>query len=118
MEPTGTVINGVTFVNLTPHPINAIANDGTRWNIPASGRIARAEQSSAVLPEPVAGIFAVSRTSYGKVIDLPEPEDGFVYIVSSLTAQAAAGRNDVLIPGPAVRDDAGNIVACQGFCQI
>ena len=49
---------------------------------------------------------------------LPPEEDGTWYIVSSLTAQACPERKDFLIPGPAVRDEQGRIVACLGLCCL
>lgn len=112
-----TTINGVNFVNLTPHEVAVVAADGEIYKIPASGVVARAEQRMHAL-QPVAGIFACSRMTYGSAFGIPAPRDGFVYIVSARTAQAVSGRDDIVIPGPKVADAEGRAVACNGFSRI
>ncbi len=107
------------LVNLTPHPITLRREDGTDVTIPPSGTVARCQATPGRLvtadgvPVPVA-----EPTTLGDVENLPEPQDGVVYITSMLVAQKAAsmGRTDVLSPGtgPAdnpVRDEQGRIVA-------
>lgn len=111
-----TTINGVKFVNLTPHELTVLDNENRETKIPASGIIARAYQELDEL-EPIAG-FAVKATSYGKTENVPDPEPGTFYVVSSLAAQGLSGREDILTPGPAIRDDEGKIIGCQGFCVI
>lgn len=58
--------------------------------------------------------IAVTRAVYGDITGLPEPQEGVIYIVSALVALAAR-REDVLFPGPAIRDAEGRIVACRGL---
>jgi hypothetical protein len=53
-------------------------------------------------------------TKYGEVTDLPEPEEGTIYIVSGMVA-AAAPRPDVMSPGTLVRDDQGKPMGCLGL---
>ena len=112
-----TTIKGVAFVNLTPHAIDVVVHEGSAAiSIPASGAVARVAQSSDLVGE-IAGI-PVFQNSYGDVEGIPAPQDGTVYIVSAMAAQAVRGRDDVLVPGPAVRDADGRIIGCNGLCRI
>lgn len=97
------------FANLTPHAI-VLVNGPT---IPPSGSLARCASSSVSAGEH-AGV-TLSRTSYGAVEGLPEPEAGVIYIVSALVRAAVPGRLDVASPGELVRDAAGVVVGCKGL---
>lgn len=83
---------------------------------PASGKIARAEETREQIDR--IGDVPVFRITYGQVVDLPEPAEGTIYIVSSITAHACAGRNDVYVPGGSVRDADGKIIGCVGLAKI
>lgn len=103
-------------VNLTPHDINIIGNDGqVLQTFPASGDLARCQVSREQVGE-VNGI-PVNRTVFGAVTGLPEQQEGVVYIVSALVAQATK-RDDVLIPDDAVRDEQGRIIGCRAFARV
>lgn len=110
---------GIKIVNLTPHTITFFANrDGSLVavkTIPSSG-VARAEQTR----EPMGDIdgIPVARTAYGKVTGLPDSQDGTIYIVSVLTAQAARDRKDLYIVDDLVRDNSGQIMGCKALAQI
>lgn len=108
------------LVNLTPHKITIIGSDGeVMCEIAPSGTIARA--ASVIVDDGSVDGIPVVRTSYGLVEGLPEPIDGTMYIVSSLTATAArrSGRTteDLLIPGRMVRDEEGVILGCQALSR-
>ena len=66
------------------------------------------------------GIFAVNRDGLDEVQNLPEPEDGIVYIVSALVAAACHARKDVVSPATghpnAVRKD-GQVYSVPGFVR-
>ena len=99
------------FMNLTPHPITIRCADGDMV-IEPSGHVARV----ATVEEDAGNIVGVPtiRRTLGDVEGLPDPQDGTVYIVSSMVLSAVRGRDDVVAPdtGPtAVRDDDGRIVA-------
>jgi len=104
------------LVNLTPHAIKVAGEDGeTILEAAPSGQVARCTTSSEVVGE-ICGIEVV-KTTFGLVDGLPPAEEGTIYIVSSLVAQAA-GRDDVVAPdtGPtAIRDEAGRILAVKRF---
>jgi hypothetical protein len=110
----------ISFINLTPHTINVETERG-RLIIPSSGVIARAESTSKIvgtIPTENIGGIKVVKTVYGKVINLPEPKVDTIYIVSALTAQACREREDVFVPGEAVRDEDGRIIACKGLAHV
>lgn len=129
------------MVNLTPHAIKFMYplynEDGTiaeyelDIEVPASGQIARVaaktipvmtdeiDIDSNVVQEPytINGI-PVTTTEFGEVENLPDPEPGTIYIVSSLVAQRVPERTDVFIPNESVRDSEGRIVGCLSLGRI
>lgn len=112
------------LVNLTPHMVNVRVEGGHGlggWelDIPASGQVARCEETrETIKSESVYTDLPVSRIAYGTVTGLPEPEESVVYVVSALVAQQVTHRTDVVIPGPAIRDNSGRIVGCEGLCVV
>lgn len=98
------------MLNLTPHPITLIRQDGSSITIEPSGTVARVASVEEVCGE-VNGVPVVCR-QFGEVTGLPEP--GTPCLVSSLVLSAVPGRPGVYAPdtGPtAVRDEQGRIVA-------
>jgi hypothetical protein len=111
------------IVNLTPHPLvvavpenpDDIGTMEALVEIPSSG-IARCETTEVEV-----GTFAdmpIVVTTFGAVVNLPEPQDGVAYVVSSITAQACRGRQDVFVPARPVRDAQGRITACRALGRI
>jgi len=98
------------FVNLTPHAINEKISGQT---FAPSGSVARVATGKEYRGD-FEGI-PTYRTTYGKVVGLPQPQDGVVYIVSGMVLAAISGRNDVFAPGELVRDENGNPIGCEGF---
>lgn len=115
----------VEFRNLTPHALSIVPMDlGLGCDpvtIPPTGIVAR----RSVIRRDDAGeglgdgehAFHVACESLGPVEGLPEPEDGIVYIVSRIVAEAVPHRRDVVAPGEAVRDSAGRIVGARGLIR-
>jgi len=101
----------VKLINLTQHTVDIHINGQDPITIPPSGMIASVEVYNMECP-PVSGIPIV-RTLYGRVLNLPDPEPGTIYIVSSLVAKEVMGqRDDILAPdtGPsAVRNARGKV---------
>lgn len=110
-----TKIGEIKFVNLTPHEVNIKAGD-IMYSVPASGQITRVSQT--INEVGFIGEIPVRSTIYGEVENLPNPEPGTAYIVSALVAQRVKEREDVYIPGSAIRDDAGRIIACDGLMRV
>ena len=104
----------MTLVNLTPHAISFIAEDGSVVRtIDPSGTLARVSTHTVTIGE-VDGL-PVTATEFGEVEGLPEPQEGTAYIVSSLVAQRVTDRVDVFIPNESVRDDNGRIIGCRSL---
>ena len=61
----------------------------------------------------------INSTSFGEVDGLPEPQEGTIFIVSALVAQALKGaRDDLVVPDDTVRDDRGVIIGCKSFARV
>lgn len=119
------------LVNLTPHTVNFfepgdVTPSGTVLldaepcrSIPPTLPPARVSCTWESAGE-VAGVPLYTPT-YGQVRGLPDPAPGVSYIVSLLTAQAAAasGRttSDLYAVAQTVRDTGGRIVGCLGLSQ-
>jgi len=105
------------IINLTPHDVKLLC-DGKEHVFLKSGTIARVSSKSE-FSHSVNGL-PVHKTIYGEVENLPEPQEGVIYIVALLVAQVLAGtRTDIICPdtGPdsAVRDDKGLIAGVKRF---
>jgi hypothetical protein len=99
------------FRNLTPHEVAVMVGDSI-IRIPTSGKVVRlnsqCEKCGSILGVPV------SKCKEGEPHGLPEPEDGVIYLVSSVVAKKV-NRPDVLCPDTsdegAIRDGNGYIIA-------
>ena len=110
----------MTIINLTPHTVTIIGEDGViKATFPSQG-IARATQSAQRVGE-LDGIELVSM-QFGEPENLPDPVAGTYYVVSIITANAAkaVGRrvDDLLITADSVRDEAGRIIGCKRFALV
>ena len=110
------------IVNLTPHDINFIGEGNeVVLTIPSSG-VARASsiryQTGTVTPDGTDLVISLNRTEFGKVENLPDPQEDTIYIVSALTAQAVPERYDLFITDDAVRDENGRIIGCRALARI
>lgn len=107
-----------TFINLTPHAIHVLDSAGIEHAFPPSGEVARVDSTQKELPS--VGGFPLSKTEWGSVTGVPEPQEGVVLIVSALVLGHMTHRSDVVGPdtGPtAVRNEKGHIVAVRGFVK-
>lgn len=105
----------MNMINLTPHVINVRRADGSELAFAPTAPAARVATSQVEVSE-VDGI-PVRRNTFGQVENLPEPQEGTVYIVSLVVLQAVAGRRDVVAPdsgATAIREN-GQIKAVTGF---
>ena len=107
------------IINLTPHKINIVDNDGKLIKVFESKGEARAEQKDVEIGM-LEGI-PIIETSYGEPINLPEYDQGTYYIVSAITAKAAylSGRKtrDLLLTAKTVRNSDGQIIGCQALAK-
>lgn len=102
-----------TLVNLTPHTLNIVAADGSIIDIQPSGNIARVAAISSIVAA-VNGIN-VSRQIFGNIMDLPDAQDGVIYIVSRMVKDRVPDRDDVMVPGAPFRDADGKIIGAWGL---
>ena len=105
----GIMNNKIELVNLTPHPLTWMKEEEIEIISP-SGTIARIDIEEVEL-----GHGFVTHTK-GEITDLPEPQDGRVFIVSGFVF-AATDRGDVIAPNTnrSIRDDNGRIIGVPGF---
>lgn len=115
------------LVNLTPHNVNFMDEDGNiiKTIKPAAEapRLKTFKGSSTTID--VDGI-SIPLSGGFKFLDelvegqsLPPQEDGVLYIVSKALADYAVsvGRNDFVSPDRVVRDDKGAIIGCRGLAS-
>lgn len=105
---------GVRLINLTPHDLS-VHHDGGILKIPKSGYVARVSEEKAIC----AGILQPTYTiAYGD-IEVPEPVNGYVFVVSSIVLNALIEKNidrdDVFAVGSPIRDGDGKPIGCDGL---
>lgn len=104
------------FINLTQHDLIIVLENGDDLILPVSGEVARVTFSTQQVDE-VDGIPIYKTIYEPEVTGLPEPQDGTIFVVSSLAAQTAK-RQDVLAPTQLIRDDNGQVIAAGGFATF
>lgn len=106
-------------INLTPHAITLQVGDVATTFQP-SGTVARVQQETLPMRLTVAG-GQVHTSSFGEVLDIPQPQLGTYYIVSGMVLSALNGaRADVIAPKTdttAIRNDKGHIISVTGWLQ-
>jgi hypothetical protein len=108
----------MTIMNLTPHSISFVdADANVILTVEASGQLARVSAKTVMTGETFNGI-PVTKTEYGTVEGLPEPQEGIIYVVSSLVAARVPDRGDVFIPNESVRDENGRIIGCRSLGHV
>ena len=109
--------DNMKIVNLTPHSITFFDAAGNAvLTVEPSGQIARCSVAREKIGD-INGI-PVNKSKFGEVENLPEPEEGTIYVVSALTAQAVPDRPDVFIVDDAVRDEQGRIIGARALAHI
>ena len=123
----------MNIVNLTPHVINilraGLAGYEEILSIPPSGQVARldvdrkevdniTEANDQIVGNPIDGLGGIAfyKSIFGEPSDLPPPQEGIIYIVSSLF-RSGFDRNDLWVPGELIRDDDGKPVGCLGLSR-
>jgi len=101
------------IINCTPHPVNVYRKDGTIMSLPKGEIVPRLDAVEHPINE-VEGV-EIFTTDFGFTSNLPEEVEGTYYIVSRMVLDANPDRADLLAPGPAIRDDKGNIIGCKGL---
>jgi hypothetical protein len=105
----------IEIVNLMPYKIAFAGSDGIPIRtVEPSGKIARVQASNVAISE-IDGI-QIMKTQFGEIKDLPDPEPGKIFIVSSFVAERVTEREDIFIPDEIIRDNNESI--CRGLCKI
>jgi len=99
----------MNIINLTPYRITAAGA-----SFPPDGRVARVKKP---IVGDVNGIPVVEMRS-AIVEGLPAPQPDTVFVVDRRVAEVAVGRDDLLIPGKAARDERGRVVGLENFARI
>lgn len=107
------MMNINTVLNLTPHVLTIVLEDGNKIEIKPSGLIPRVSVKTVRIGE--VNNIPLFRNEYGNVVDLPDPVDGTLYVVSGLLKSACPDRSDLVVPAKQIRDDQGRIIGCEGL---
>lgn len=106
----------ISLYNLTQHSIRLYRPDGTALDLPPSGKVARVASAPEILGE-IEGV-PVLYTTYGQVLNLPDPQEGVMYITSWMVAEVVK-RADVVSPDTspqsAVRDKRGKLLGVKAL---
>ena len=111
------------LINLTPHDVNIVDEDGMPILTVISSGLARCKATTVRIGtvdiETENGIVTIpeTTTSFGDVYGLPEPENNTLYIVSRPIVEATH-RADLRIPNETVRDEQGRIYGCLSLGRI
>lgn len=113
----------VRFKNLCPHSIHLVGDNGAVITFAESGQVARVDvkrEKRKVNVQIAPGVILsmeVQDVAHVDVVNLPEPEDGVIFLVSSYVAQFTK-RPDVLCPNTdasAIKDEQGRVIGVRGF---
>ena len=102
--------------NLTPHPITVGEGGSQVTYQPMEVKELPRVNMKTTRQDEVDGI-PIRKIKPSAITHLPEYEDGTLYIVSAMVAQAAPHRSDLICPDTehANRDEKGFIVSVKGF---
>jgi hypothetical protein len=112
------------LVNLCPHEIDLLLEDGSEVVLAPCAKPARAAMERTldrvVRLDLDGGPIEVplSTVEMGEVTELPPPAEGTWYIVSLVVAYAHPERADLLVPDDLVRDEVGRVIACQALSVL
>lgn len=105
------------ILNYTPHPVSISKVDGSILvlpSIPGKDNAPRCEE--AVTKSVESNGFLLKTVEFGDVINfLPEFQPGTIIIVSAIVRSKLHCRYDLVSPGKALRDTAGNQIGAEGF---
>lgn len=106
------------IVNLTPRAITLMRYDGTIISkIEPSGIVARVFERTWDTGEMI-GEIPITENTYDYVWNLPEPEEGTVYIVSAVVTGRCRERCDVFVPNESVTDVNGKVVGYLSLARL
>lgn len=104
-------------INLTPHTVRVLSDDGPHAVFPATGAVARVREEigGTTWVTAAEGRVPIQDLRYADTVDdLPDPQPGVLYLVSRVTA-AAVDRADLVFPQGELRDERGSIIGCRAL---
>lgn len=105
------------IINLTPHDVNVINQEGVLVRIPTSGEVARCSYMEDVVD--VVDNIRISKMVYKDITGLPEPRWNTYYLVSKMVASAAPPiRNDLVVPGARMVDTYNKLIGSKGLMVV
>jgi hypothetical protein len=95
--------------NLTPHALKIQRIDGSFLELPKpeAGTLIPRRIAASVQCDPIEGV----------VENLPEIEEGTIYVVSRMVIDGVSDRTDLFAPGELLRDGNGNIIGAKGLAR-
>lgn len=115
------------YINTTPHDINlmletgnlVIKPSGLSFRVAADTEVVRTEQIEGHAVEVRTRVFHDVVVFDGEEeVPLPDEQEGVVYIVSRITAEALPERTDLRMVDGTVRDESGRIIGCTGLSVL
>lgn len=103
----------IKFVNLCPHALDIVSEDGSVKKLDLCPTPARVEERLTKIPGGVGGFDAFT-TWMGEAQGIPAPQEGVYFVVSRMVFDKT-NRLDVCCPGHLLRDDLGKVVGAVGF---
>ena len=105
------------IVNLTPHPLNIVDEEGnvilSRDGCQNPPRLQEERTHTGYL----VGV-PTFKVRLGKIENLPEPNGDTIFVVSRPVAEASRDRDDLFIPDQLVRDEKGSVIGAKGLAQL
>ncbi|MAG65405.1 MAG: hypothetical protein CMK74_05970 [Pseudomonadales bacterium] len=107
------------LVNLTPHTLNIHGVDAEGkafiYNLKPGGDAPRV--SFIDKPYMVLDGIAIRTETMSDVEGLPSPIKDVLFVVSQIVAGACLDREDLVYPGPLIRDEDGRPIGCAGLSR-
>lgn len=108
----------IKFVNLTGKNLKVVTPDEDEFRIiPIDMNYAR--PYVPITHEKIYEVDGIDicRVNKAEVVNLPEPEQGTLFIVNKMVAERAR-RDDFVIPDRMVKNTEGGVLACRCFSKI
>ena len=103
------------IVNLMPYAVT-FCNGEKVTVIEPSGTTVSIRWKTVSIGE-IMGI-ETTETTCDKIVGLPEPKDGVVYLVSSAVAQCCRNRSDIYVADEIATDKTGQVIGCKTLTQF
>lgn len=106
------------IVNLTRHDLNLYLVDGEPpLHIPKAGTT-RVGINRMIVEQLMFNryMIGVNETTFYSGSQLPKPQEGTIYVISSLSAKVMTeDRDDVYIPDEPVKNERGKVIGCKSL---